>query len=308
MARIPEGFLQRPQGAATAAALMPVWDGCGAVDRPVRHLANRSRSRVAGSEVAVLGGDQVLEQISHGASEPLFYRNQLVIINAFCRPRRLFLHDNVRLQLRGVSSTGDPRDWSRGSFCEAYQRRLRKYPRPQFSLSIAPRRWVVDGIPQLPCFIFCTRATETKPWGKTWPYLRPAVAVRPRWLYLNLFASLSSGSSREHCADRIKWIRRSCLLEDVLSLTGLRFPFDKVTCANARAHVPSPQPTPSGSSLTVLRHTSNRLLYRASSIPLEYRIPCIVIALVNGCALSEFQVSLANAAACGLHALRRGAR
>lgn len=49
----------------------------------VRHLANSSRSSIAGSEVAVLGGDKALEQISHGASDRLLPQGTRHML---CRP------------------------------------------------------------------------------------------------------------------------------------------------------------------------------------------------------------------------------
>ena len=58
----------------------------------MRHLANSSRSRVARSEVAVLGGDEVLEQISHGASDsflPQGTRHNCI----FRRPRVPLLYE-----------------------------------------------------------------------------------------------------------------------------------------------------------------------------------------------------------------------
>lgn len=163
------------------------------------------------------------------------YRKQLVITYLFRRRECRYFTSNVRLQPRCVSRIGGPRDWSRVSSCEALQRRLRNYPQPQPGLSIAPHRWVVDGIPQLPCFMLLQRATETKSWGKTWPQCGPAVAVGPRWVYTCLL-HVVEWLIAEDCAYRMKWRRRSCLFSDALSLTGSRSPPAKlkVTC---RAHV-----------------------------------------------------------------------
>ncbi|OAK99116.1 hypothetical protein IQ06DRAFT_336733 [Phaeosphaeriaceae sp. SRC1lsM3a] len=208
MARIPEGFLPRPHGAATAAALMPVWDGggprdaarmrraggsrvskgsarCCAGDHRVRHLANSSRSRLAGSEVAVLGGDQVLEQISHGASDRLFYRRQLVMLNAFRRPRAPLLDGSSMAShsCHVSSSTLAPPKQNRGAG------RGR----------IAGRLWRLVLAGCIPvCFIV-------------------------EWLIAReLRISHEVG-------------RRSCLFLAVLSLTGPRFPSGNITCSHPRA-------------------------------------------------------------------------
>jgi hypothetical protein len=53
------------------------------------------------------------------------------------------------------------RDWDCKSSTEAACGDYASALDPSVDLSIAPCRWVVDGIPHLPCFKFCSCATQT---------------------------------------------------------------------------------------------------------------------------------------------------